>query len=262
MKKIILLVLTLFVFPVICIAGPDVYTGIDAGGFESFKNIYIASETHTCIISTGNMITRRGTGLVVKSADSNSSNIQLSTSPVFVDCVALYTSSNNAVFTQGITTTTLIAATSVWTTGITNRNIYNNVTVVAEFGKWSSTAVVKGTVTVSGLDENGNWTHETFTSFSTTSVTGSKVWVDISTISVIISTDTHVGNISVGAVPNPIIVKVGAGSVATRHAQGNIIELSPGDSVPVSATKYNPVFARVKRTGNPCIIYLINMREE
>jgi len=257
MKKIILLVFSFLLCTVLSYAGPDSYTGLDDGDIGAWENITISSEELTCVVSTGNVTTLRNPGMVLRSDPLNTSYIQVSSTPHMRSCVAI-SATTNGIFSQAISTTTLKAATTVWTTQILVPSPFTNVTAAVTYTVGTATAVFVGTCTIKGIDD----TYATVTEYidiSTTTATGSKIWVLINSISW--KATTVVGPPVGMQQPNATCI-VGTGSLTSKRSKGNIGVLYPGETISFSATKYKPVFMKVKETQGPAVIYILKLEEK
>ena len=224
---------------------PTQVIGIHKGQTKGFKNIKVASTTPTCVISTGTENIAPGTDWIIKSDEENSSNIYSSTSPLMITCVPI-TATTDGIFLQTISTTTLKAATTVWTTQILIPSPFTNVTAAVTYTVGTATAVFAGTCTITGIDD----TYATVTEYidiSTTTATGSKIWTCITSISW--KATTVVGP-PVGMQQPSVSCEVGTGSKTSDKTVGNVWILHPGESLSVDGiVRDQPLFLKTKETN-------------
>jgi hypothetical protein len=260
MKKTLISLMLMFMVSIVFgyTNEPTQVIGIHKGQAQGFNNIKITSSVVTCLISTGTENIVPLTDWIIKNDEDNSSNAYLSTSTKFVSCVATIISTNNAVFQVPIATTTLVSGTTIWTTnGISQRNVFTNLTTIADFALFGSTAIVVGTVTISGLDDTYQQTSETIF-INQYANTGSKIWVDISTISINIQSVT-VGVINRGLALNNAIIKIGVSNSTSNKTVGNVWILHPGESISVGGQVRDgiPIFAKTVELGGTCTMCIM-----
>jgi len=247
MKKLITIILMFGVSLVYSYTNePTQVIGIHKGQTKGFKNIKVASTTPTCIISTGTENPVPGTDWLIKSDEENSSNIYLSTSPVFVTAVPI-TATTDGIFLQNITTTTLKSATTAWTTQILIPAPFTNVTAAVNYTVGTATAVFAGTCTITGIDDTYTAATE-YIDISTTTATGSKIWTCITSISW--KATTVVGP-PVGMQQPSVACEVGTGSLTSNKTVGNVWVLHPGESISLGGiVRDQPIFAKTKETNS------------
>lgn len=257
MRKLILLVLgVLLLVSTSCFAGPNVMTGIDEGDIVGMGSIKVSSFQAYCIISTWTTPNERECGFLIWNDLNSPDYIYASTTAVMDTDVALWTSSNAAVFDKFISTATLKSGSTTWT-NLKVRNLYQNVTVLSTFNQFGSTSMFRGSVTVEGIDDTGNRNVEViFSTGANTTANGAVVWICISTITWRL-TDCVVGNYL--KANNDLNMKLGGGTIASDKLDTNVIWLHPANKINAWYTKRNPVFLRVREGGAKCTVHYIKM---